>query len=457
MALDIISYLLGKNASGGGSTEGVYKVSSTQEMLSIENPQEDYYCIVSTIDDRTGLYQYYSNSWHTLLATPGELPLDYTQLDYIIAQGYEYIDTGFKPNQDTKVTMSVGNCSKAAFFFGAWNVQWNDGAYSVCNDGGGVYAGYDGQSIAGEVQDALTGDHIVEMDKNVVKIDGNVDRTFTYTNFQVNYNLYLGAQNRIGTPTWRLANGDRAFDIKYCKIYDNGTLIRDYVPCYRNSDKKPGLFDLKNGQFYTNQASNSEFKIPEDINNFTQLNYLQSTGTQYINSYYYPSNSTILECKYETTNTIALHGVYGLISNSSKYYAYCDADVNGNVNNKVFYFKNNTNTSTVVGYTYPIIVKQDGYSYRLQFNTGGATAGTLSGSGNFYADKPCYLFAHCNSSGNAIHIGKTKIYYFKISESDYNIYNFIPVKRNSNNELGFYDTIHKFFLKNNGTGTFNFG
>ena len=35
-----------------------------------------------------------------------------------------------------------------------------------------------------------------------------------------------------------------------CKIWDNGTLVRDYVPAYNNDAKEYGLYDQQNGQFY---------------------------------------------------------------------------------------------------------------------------------------------------------------------------------------------------------------
>ncbi len=36
-----------------------------------------------------------------------------------------------------------------------------------------------------------------------------------------------------------------------CQIYDNGTLIRDYVPCVRKADGVSGLFDKVNKTFNT--------------------------------------------------------------------------------------------------------------------------------------------------------------------------------------------------------------
>jgi hypothetical protein len=47
-----------------------------------------------------------------------------------------------------------------------------------------------------------------------------------------------------------------------CQIYDNGTLIRDYVPCI-TPDNEAGLYDLVNGAFYANMGSGAFKSGPE--------------------------------------------------------------------------------------------------------------------------------------------------------------------------------------------------
>ena len=40
--------------------------------------------------------------------------------------------------------------------------------------------------------------------------------------------------------------------IYYFKIYENGVLVRNYVPCYRISDGVIGLYETVTGTFVTN-------------------------------------------------------------------------------------------------------------------------------------------------------------------------------------------------------------
>jgi len=41
-------------------------------------------------------------------------------------------------------------------------------------------------------------------------------------------------------------------DMEYYKIWDNGVLLRDFVPCERVSDHVLGMYDKVNDVFYTN-------------------------------------------------------------------------------------------------------------------------------------------------------------------------------------------------------------
>lgn len=49
-----------------------------------------------------------------------------------------------------------------------------------------------------------------------------------------------------------------------CKIWQENQLVRDYVCCYRKLDNEPGLYDLANDVFYTNEGT-GEFTVGEDI------------------------------------------------------------------------------------------------------------------------------------------------------------------------------------------------
>ena len=49
-----------------------------------------------------------------------------------------------------------------------------------------------------------------------------------------------------------------------CKIWDDDILVRNFVPCYRVSDNKPGLYDLVNDEFLTNSGT-GEFTLGPEV------------------------------------------------------------------------------------------------------------------------------------------------------------------------------------------------
>lgn len=184
------------------------------------------------------------------------LPNGYTRLEYIQSSGSQYIDTGFKPNQNTRIVLdfeNIGNYSSMTTglcpLFGVRNAStvacfalWV-GTKSFPQYGNAAYNANGNFTI--DINERLT----YEMNKNVVSIGGQVI-TCSSASFTTNYNLCLFTINNYGTIEARRASGK----LWSAKIYDNGTLIRDFVPC-KNSSSVVGLYDLVNDVFYTNVGS----------------------------------------------------------------------------------------------------------------------------------------------------------------------------------------------------------
>ncbi len=181
-----------------------------------------------------------------------DLPDGYTQVEYIESSGTQYIDTGFKPKYSSRVVMDVSGVGTASqFLFGARNAASSTAAqqFNVYrNSATAVRSDYFGSNKTASVADASV--------RTVVDKNGNVTTMYgqTITNTAVSsgtsdYNLYLLALNNIGT-----ANNFCAAKLYSCQIYDNGTLVRDYIPCI-NASGVVGLYDLVNGVFYQNAGS----------------------------------------------------------------------------------------------------------------------------------------------------------------------------------------------------------
>lgn len=199
------------------------------------------------------------------------LPDGYTQLEYIQSNGgAHYIDTGFKPNQNTgiiakfQLLSSTGNqtpifsrTSKNVASFGVFidsNSRWT-ADYGTLR--------YTNNSIGAQTLINLN------FDKNVVKFN-NDSYTFDAQTFQSSSNLTIFGMNTGGT----VANNAR-MNFYSCEIYDNGTLIRSFIPC-KNPSGTIGLYDIVNSKFYTNVGSGGTFTSGPEVEKSTgiTINYL---------------------------------------------------------------------------------------------------------------------------------------------------------------------------------------
>lgn len=72
--------------------------------------------------------------------------------------------------------------------------------------------------------------------------------------------FYIFGRNNDGTA-WLQPNGMRFY---YLKMYLDGELVRDYIPCYRKSDGEIGMYDLVSNSFFT-KATTGTFEKGNDV------------------------------------------------------------------------------------------------------------------------------------------------------------------------------------------------
>lgn len=186
------------------------------------------------------------------------LPEGYQEVEYIESSGTQYIDTGVKPNQDTGVTIDfqLTNVSSWQCIFGAANSKQNADEYGVWHTG--TQFGFYYASTNVTVGADATTRHQFVCSKNSLSVDGTAYSSPAYTNFTTNYNLILGAVNYAGN-----INYSASVKLYSAKIYANGVLVRDFIPC-KNVNGVVGLWDNVNNQFYTNSGSGT-FTAGRDV------------------------------------------------------------------------------------------------------------------------------------------------------------------------------------------------
>lgn len=180
-----------------------------------------------------------------MLAQGGvSLPAGYTKVEYLESDGNSYIDTGFKPNQDTRVVMDFQltdtSATAAAIFGGRSSYTVQDFSFWFYNGGWLTNFG----TISTSIQSDVTGRYVVDKNKLETKINGKSVNSITAA-FQSPVNLFIFAVNEEPTIDERLGK----MRLYSCKIYDNGTLVRDFTPAM-NASGEAGLYDLKNDVWY---------------------------------------------------------------------------------------------------------------------------------------------------------------------------------------------------------------
>lgn len=196
------------------------------------------------------------------------LPSGYTELEYIQSSGTQYINTNFKPDGETTVNIvfqtssAPDNLNDTLPVYGA-ATDYNSNAFEFWTLSGG-FATYGSQDYKSNLGITTGKKHTVRQAKNVLTVDGT-SYTFTKQNFTAPYSLLLFATHR--SSGIKICASAANLKIYSCEIYNNGTLVRNFVPV-KNSSGTIGLYDLVNSAFYTNAGSGT-FTAGADIVGFT--------------------------------------------------------------------------------------------------------------------------------------------------------------------------------------------
>ena len=188
---------------------------------------------------------------------PGpKLPSGYTELEYIQSSGTQYINTGFKPNQDTKISITVDfPLSGTSWLYGGRTSASSNSLGFLCESGSRYRFDYASSITALTVKP--TGKFTIDSDKNKCYINGELAFTAPYKTFASPVNMYIFNNNNNGS----LSGGSSA-KLYNCSIYDNGVLIRSFIPC-KNASGTVGLYDSVNNQFYKNAGRGTFIAGPE--------------------------------------------------------------------------------------------------------------------------------------------------------------------------------------------------
>lgn len=377
----------------------------------------------------------------------------YTELKFIESTGTQYIDTGYKPNNNTKIEIVFwSNKSDAqsiasvdhgwrAETFGIWGTALGFGTdVNTYNDESGI-ARYN---------------HDYKIDASLSQEgfykNGVLYETFSDYTFALNYNLPLFALNRNGT----IIEFSKA-KLYSCKLYENNILVRDFIPV-SNLYGDVGLFDLVEYKFYGNSGTGSfvagpEAKLPDD---YTEVEYVEGNvdttslnskvGT-YIKTDIIPSGNATCFCDFqfvtaEGSNAAAIFGTRNANqAHSPGSYAFFY-----HVPNKFWRWDYATyNMAHKNGEFDTYRHEVTCYQNELRYEDCDTIINTYT---NFTSSYPLLLFSMGNANAPA-YCSNSRIFSFEYYDDGVNRF-FVPC-RSSDNKYGMFELYTKTFYSNAST------
>lgn len=387
------------------------------------------------------------------------LPDGYTQYDYIMVNGECYYITDYYPTNKTELKTKTFVYKQPT---SPVVCRW---AGSPTNDTFGFYMGnvsgrmtfffgrYSDSKYLNIESVTLNIEHDIYMGVNSIIFDGT-SHSITRATFTSTQPLYIGAFNQSGTSLAGTMYG-RIYPVE---IIEEGATVRHYIPC-KNANGVIGLYEAISGTFVeksgTGVAKNGKPYIGFNTipSTYTRLEFLQSTGTQYIDSGIIANfannkieQTAIVQYTTSTSNRELMgtngYGFWGKNASNKIEAALGSTTTNENALNK----------NSILWRTDP-----DGKKLTLNVNKNQYT-GTASSLVD--ANYAYYVFAlgiRIGSGAAASFFCNAKVYEYAIAIDDEIVSYLIPCKRNADNVLGMYDVVTGTFKTNAGTGTFTAG
>ena len=375
------------------------------------------------------------------------LPSGYKQLEYIQSSGSQYIDTSFKPNQNTRVVMEMEFPTAPTsdrILCGARAGSWGDRMFTITyvNSKSWWQFTYGSSYSTTSVTAAINTRFSVDQNKNVGTVNG-VSSSATANTFTSSLNAFIFCQNNGGS-----ASNFSSFRLFRFSMYDNGTLVRDFIPCQKQ-DGTLGLWDDVNSVFYGNAGTGTFTAGPivVPLSEITELEYIESSGTQYVDTGFKPNNNSRVVLDFEPTASYSsIVGIFGTRDAKS-----------GTAANMFVFWNNGINTfrTDYFGTQKTMTVSTILARQTVDKDKNVTTIGSVSVS-NTVSTGQCsnnlYLFC-TNNAGTAQYFAKLKLYSCQIYDNGTLIRDYIPAKLDDGT-VGLYDKLNGLLYINAGTGTF---
>lgn len=379
---------------------------------------------------------------------------DYTMVEYINFTRGQIINSGVIPTRDTTTQVTFKTSIGETWLFGS-RTSYN------ATDTYAMHLYTERNSLWYQIASASTpqqsynfsGNKVtVKVDKNYMWVNGTQlnSTAFSSSGFATSsWPLYFGGINEKGSGTDRPFAG-QIYDIK---IWQGSTLVRDFVPVVRNSDRVAGFYDKVENKFYTNSGTGSFGSGAATgvfVEEYKRVEYLEATGTQYIDSGYKPTSEALkYDLEYAITSSTCQFSIMGNNDDTDKYFG-------------IQFWGNRFYVGTSRALLYKSWTQNQKYHKIVEANNGTLTVITdgvgesTSYVSSLYKNSSIGLFA-CKGDTKVESYGHARIYYAKIYDNNILVRDFVPVVRSRDGVAGMYDMVGHKFYTNAGSGSFETG
>ena len=225
---------------------------------------------------------------------------DIIEVEYLESTGTQYIDTGYIPNANTQLYIEFSiskfhtNMANATDPFGV-RVNWKQQQYALfcpVNRTNSEYFCYGNLSPSYTQQINLNQKYVCNVNKNVWTLTSNsttiASNTFDTSEANNLPNLHLWLFNLNNNNT--VSDGDDKLKIYKCTIKENDVLIHDFIPVRVGNTGY--MYDKVSRALFGNCGTGDFVLGPDKYD--AQIQYLQSTGTQYIDTNIIPNKNYYL-------------------------------------------------------------------------------------------------------------------------------------------------------------------
>jgi len=394
------------------------------------------------------------------------------RVQYLESSGTQYIDTGIIPANDTMFTgtyeyVAFGNGTKSNYDMIAGLVGSNTKRYYPIslNSNGSTspsvlcserYVFSSDQPA--KVHGSLSKHTIVFNDAtHRVIVDGSLVGAFSSTLGAETKTCYLFTANN-GSDKAAYFSASRIYE---CSFVTNGVLARKFIPvvdangvaCMFDEVEEKLYYNLGTGTFTTGPLWEPEEEAKVETPWYL-VDYLESTGTQWINTGVLATSNTETRLGYRfPTETQPNLAIVGGVAHNSNPYRYYPVSVDGTSALKERHVFGDLQFKCV----YPVLQYHEVIFNDKKKNV--YVDGYLKGACNTtFSERPVpmYVFARANSSGNADYKPSVRIWHYDIDEAGVPVRAFIPAV-DTNGVACFHDRVSGTNHYNQGTGTFKVG